>query len=160
MVKLKVGELNNLLGPISRVRDKARPSPRPESVGSFHASGWASRTHFQEVRETRVSVWLPLWAGAPYLTLLHDRLLPTLRTVACNNAGSQIFTVPSPLLHGVGLGVVATVVAWAAALGQAELPAECPVLLLHLTHTHLQAFALPLAGSCVPWTMCLGVQRR
>lgn len=96
---------------------------------------------------------------ALYLALLHDRLLPALGAVARHDAGVKILTVAGALLHGVGLRVVATPVGWAAALGQAELPAEGTVLLLHLAHSHLQALALPLAGRSVPGAVWLGLQR-
>lgn len=105
-----------------------------------------------------VGPWMVL--GALYLTLLHDWLLPTLGAVARHDASSKVLAVPSTLFHGVGLGVVATAMGWGSALGQAELPAEGSVLLLHLTHPHLQALALPLARGQVPGTVRLGLQRR
>lgn len=94
------------------------------------------------------------------LTLFHSWLLPTLRAVTCHNASSQILTVPCPLLHGVGLGVVPTVVSRALTLGQAELPAQSTVFLLNFSNTHFQALPLPLAGGCVPGTVGLGLQGR
>lgn len=98
--------------------------------------------------------------GALYLTLLHDWLLPALGAVARHDTSSEVLAVSSALFHGVGLGVVATAMGGGPALGQAELPAEGSVLLLHLTHPHLQALALPLARGRVPGTVRLGLQRR
>lgn len=96
--------------------------------------------------------------GALYLALLHDRLLPALGAVARHDARAEVLAVPGPLLHGVGLGVVAAAVGRGAALRQAELPAQRAVLLLHLAHAHLQALAL--AGGRVPGAVWLRLQRR
>lgn len=102
----------------------------------------------------------PQAPGALYLAFLHDRLLPTLGAVACHDASPKVLAVSSALLHGVGLGVIASAMGWGSALGQAELPAEGAVLLFHLAHAHLQALTLPLAGGCVPGAVRLGLQRR
>lgn len=126
-------------------------------------------SHWGQVRDAGVfkATWLgcqvtPVRAegqGAsrdtPYLTLLHDRLLPALRAVASHDAGAEVLAVTRTLFHGVGLGVVAVAVGWGAALCQAELPPQGTVLLLHLAHAHLQALALPLAGGRIPGAVWL-----
>ena len=150
--------LNNLPGKVS---NQARFMPRPGSStpapsrplamlpgGAGQGPGWA--------RRGRV---LGRFPGLFYLALLHHRLLSALGAVARHDAGAKILAVAGALLHGVGLRVVATPVGRAAALGQAELPAERTVLLLHLAHTYLQALALPLAGRSVPRAVRLGLQR-
>lgn len=73
----------------------------------------------------------------PYLTLLHSWLLPTLRAIACHDASPKVLTVPCSLFHGVGLGVVPTAVNRDLTLGQAELPAQRTVFLLHLSNANL-----------------------
>ena len=160
--KLRLRGLKRFAWPFSKVNDQARFRPRPEprtpalsrplaTLPGGICKGW---------------LW-PMWGlgpwkvpGALYLALLHDRLLPTLGAVACHDAGPKVLAIAGALLHGVGLGVVAAPVGRAVALGQAELPAERAVLLLHLAHAHLQALALPLAGRRVPGAVRLGLQRR
>lgn len=154
MAKPRLGEAKRLLRPYSKISGHLKFTPRPESGMQAFLGTWRG---FQEVLARGGGSWAP---GTLYLTLFHNRLLSTLGAVARHDASAKVLAVPSTLLHGVGLRVVAPAMAWGPALGQAELPAEGTVLLLHLAHTHLQALTLPLTGGRVPGTVRLGFQRR